>query len=250
MERLNTDTMRMRMAGVTRWSDAPAQIALFRQLLPEFFSSDSRFDQLVGFGGVGLPNFLRWLDGLGLHDFFSSLDGFRRFDFFSGGLLWFNGNPLAEPAVDFLDHLHQPLNSGQAGEPRWTRRTDRPRGAKIEARRGCQRLVAVRRHFLADEAEFGQVIAQALQFDGGLALVRIRDAAGEQIGVIGEDVDALAATGNGNVKLFAVDGAERARRGDQQHVIHGLALGRVRRDGVAVGEGVEIGRVAPGHRPA
>ena len=54
--------------------------------------------------------------------------------------------------------------------------------------------------FLADETEFGQAIAQGLQFDGGLARVRVGDAAGEQIGVIGEDVDALAATGNAKRK--------------------------------------------------
>jgi len=46
-----------------------------------------------------------------------------------------------------------------------------------------------------------------LEFDGGFAFVRMGDAAGEQFGVIGEDMDALAATGNGDVKLFTVDGA-------------------------------------------
>jgi len=39
----------------------------------------------------------------------------------------------------------------------------------------------------------GQVIAQRLQLNGGLALVRIRDPAGEQLRIIGEDMDALAA---------------------------------------------------------
>ena len=60
-----------------------------------------------------------------------------------------------------------------------------------------------------DEAELGEVVAQRLQLDSGLAFVRIGDTAGEQFGIIGENVDALAATRNGNVKLFAVDGGER-----------------------------------------
>ena len=73
--------------------------------------------------------------------------------------------------------------------------------------------MAVRKHFFqpffGDETELGQAIAEGLQLDSGLARVRISDAAGEQIGVIGEDVDTLAATGNRNVKLFPVDGGKR-----------------------------------------
>ena len=102
--------------------------------------------------------------------------------------------------------------------------------------------MAVRKHFLADETELGQVIAQCLQFDGGLAFVRIGDAAGQQIGVIGEDLDALATSRDGDVKLFAVDGGERAGRSDEQDRIDCFSLRRMRRDGVAVGERVESGQ--------
>src|SRR5207248_7670688 len=63
-----------------------------------------------------------------------------------------------------------------------------------------------------------------------------------QIGIIGEDVAAFPAAGDGDVKLFAVDGGERAGRRHEQDVIDGLALRRVRGDGIAVGEGVEPGR--------
>src|SRR5439155_20032651 len=71
--------------------------------------------------------------------------------------------------------------------------------------------------------------------------MRIGDTAGEQIGVIGEDADALAAAGDGDVKLFAVDGGEGARRGDQEDFIHGLALGGMRRDGVTMRECPVVG---------
>ncbi len=65
------------------------------------------------------------------------------------------------------------------------------------------------RFLTGEETELGQAVAEGLQFDGGLARVRIRDAAGEQIGVIGEDMAAFAATRDGDVKLFPVDGGER-----------------------------------------
>lgn len=58
----------------------------------------------------------------------------------------------------------------------------------------------------------------------------------EQFRIIGEDVAAFAATGNGDVKLFAVDGPEGVRGGDQKNVIDGFALGSVGGDGVAVAE--------------
>ena len=43
-------------------------------------------------------------------------------------------------------------------------------------------------------------VAQTLQLDGGFAFVGIRHSSAEHIGVIGEDVDALATTGNRNAK--------------------------------------------------
>jgi hypothetical protein len=67
----------------------------------------------------------------------------------------------------------------------------------------------------------------------------------KQLAVIGENAAALAAAGNRDVELLAVDGWERAGRGDQEDVIDGLALGGVGSDGVAVGELAVIGRQNP-----
>ncbi len=74
-------------------------------------------------------------------------------------------------------------------------------------RRGADILLLLR---LSQETEFGQVIAQALEFDGSLAFVRIGDATREQFGVIGEHMDTLAPARNGNVELFTVHRAEGA----------------------------------------
>ena len=62
--------------------------------------------------------------------------------------------------------------------------------------------------FPPNEAELGHIVTQSLQFDGGLAFTRIRYAAGQQFSIIGENVDALTTTRNGDVKLFSVDGSE------------------------------------------
>ena len=45
--------------------------------------------------------------------------------------------------------------------------------------------------------------------------------------------------------MFLIDGGQRAGRGHDQHFIHGLALGGVRRDGVAVRERAVFGRNHP-----
>jgi hypothetical protein len=67
---------------------------------------------------------------------------------------------------------------------------------------GRWRLVAVRKHFfqpfLGDETEFGQTVAEGLQFDSGLARVRVGDAAGEQIGVAGFLDSTLVGCGGGD----------------------------------------------------
>jgi hypothetical protein len=130
---------------------------------------------------------------------------------------------VAEPAGEFFDDLDETLHGSQAGGARLAHRAD---GAETRVATGGAYIPgsgAV--HGLpggGKETEPGQVIAQTLEFDGGLAFVRIGDAAGEQVGVVGEDVDALAAPGNRNIKLFAVDGAEGARGGDEQDFIDGL----------------------------
>ena len=129
---------------------------------------------------------LRRLDRLGLRGLLS--------DFFRDDFFGFETEVFAHPAAHLFSDLGESLHRRQPGCPilahgHRAHGADRP---KILARRGRRRLVVVRKHFLADETELGQVIAQCLQFDGGLAFVRIGDAAGQQIGVIGEDLDALA----------------------------------------------------------
>ena len=58
----------------------------------------------------------------------------------------------------------------------------------------------------------------------------------EQLGVIGVHPRAFSRPRNPHVKLLLADGRERQRRGDDQDLIDGLALGGVRGDGVAVGK--------------
>jgi len=77
MERLNADAVRVGMASVTGWSDAPTQVAPFRQFLPEFLGCDSRFDELARLDGFRLSRFDRRFSGLGLDDRFSLLKGLR-----------------------------------------------------------------------------------------------------------------------------------------------------------------------------
>ncbi len=67
----------------------------------------------------------------------------------------------------------------------------------------------------------------------------------KHVAVIGENLAAFAPTRNADVKLFLIDGGQRTRRRDNQNFIHRLALGGVRRDGVAVRERAIIGRNHP-----
>ena len=161
------------------------------------------------------------LDGLGLLDFLG--------DFFRDDLFGFE--VFAHPAAHLFGDLDEPLHWRQPGCPVLAHghRAHGAHGSKILARRGRRRLVAVRKHFFlepirAAETEFGQLLAEGHQLDGGLAFMRIGDTAGEQIGVIGEDVAAFAAAGDGDVKLFAVDSGEGARGSHEQDVVHCLAL--------------------------
>jgi len=143
-------------------------------------------------------NLFGLLDRLGLPDFFG--DHFRLLD----------ADPFSEPAAQVLDDLSQALHRSQASQSRGPCLTHRTHRAEVLTHVHCWRRSLFFQPFLpGNETELGQAIAEGLQFDGGLAFVRIPDAAGEQIGVISEDVDALTATGNGNVKLFPVDGGER-----------------------------------------
>ena len=68
------------------------------------------------------------------------------------------------------------------------------------------------------------LLAEGHQLDGGLAFMRIGDAAGQQIGVIGEDVTAFATARDGDVKLFAINGGERTGGRHEQDVIDSFAL--------------------------
>ena len=48
----------------------------------------------------------------------------------------------------------------------------------------------------AGKIKLGEFLMECRQFDGGLALVRVRDAASELFRIIGENLDALTATRN------------------------------------------------------
>lgn len=62
--------------------------------------------------------------------------------------------------------------------------------------------------FPPNEAKFGHIVTQSLQFNGRLAFTRIRYPLGQQFSIVGENVDALTPTRNGDVKLFSIDGSE------------------------------------------
>jgi hypothetical protein len=49
----------------------------------------------------------------------------------------------------------------------------------------------------------------------------------QHLGIVRKDLTAFAATRNTDLKLFLIDGGQRTRRGDQQNLIHRLALGGV-----------------------
>ena len=119
---------------------------------------------------------------------------------------------------------------------------------------GCQtnvvgRLLALAQTGAGRESFFGQGLAQLDQVEGGGAGAGIPHAPLQQFPVIGENVAMFPASGNRNVKLFAVDGGERFGGGDQKNIVHRFALGGVRRDGVAVAETpVSGGSVRPSAR--
>ena len=116
---------------------------------------------------------------------------------------------FSEPVAHVLDELSQALHRGKAGQARGACLTHRTHGPEVIAGDHHRRRSFFFQPFFPNETELGQAVAEGLQFDSGLARVRIRNPPGEQIGVIGEDVDAFPATGNGNVKLLAVDGGKR-----------------------------------------
>jgi hypothetical protein len=64
----------------------------------------------------------------------------------------------------------------------------------------------------------------------------------EQLGVVGVNPGAFPRPGNPHVKTLLRNGGERLRRGDDQDLIDGLALGGVGGDGVAVGKRAIVGR--------
>ena len=92
-EKLNADTMGMRMSGIAGRGDTTTQFAANGLSLRAHFPDwEHRFDTIIWFYGLG------WLYGL------------SQFDFFDSGFLWLKAETFAEPAGDFLDDLRQPLN--------------------------------------------------------------------------------------------------------------------------------------------
>ena len=71
------------------------------------------------------------------------------------------------------------------------------------------------------------------------------DVGAKEISIVREDPASLASARDADVELFLAGGGQGAGRGDHQHLIHGLALGGVGRDGVAVGECAVVPRNHP-----
>ncbi len=117
--------------------------------------------------------------------------------------------------------MNEALKRSQAGGAGSSHRSHNP---KVWRDRSTRWLRRGRRW---DEAQFGEFLPQPLQFDRGFAFVRDSYAAGKKVSVIGEHVDALATSGDADVELLTIHGAEGPRGGDQQHLVHGLALGRM-----------------------
>ena len=65
------------------------------------------------------------------------------------------------------------------------------------------------------------------RFHSGHALARVSDMSAEQLFVVGEYAALIASTRDGDVKLFAMNGGQRARRGDNEDAIDGFSLGGV-----------------------
>ena len=61
-------------------------------------------------------------------------------------------------------------------------------------------------------------------FHGGQPFSGMGDVRTQPFRIVGKNLDALPSPRDRNVKLLAVDGGERFLRGDQQHIIHGLAF--------------------------
>ncbi len=90
------------------------------------------------------------------------------------------------------------------------------------------------------EPMFGQLVAQALQLKGSLARVGVLNATGEQIGIIGEDLDAFPRPRNPHIKTLATHGCKRPRQSNEESDIDGFPLGRVRGDLVGLAESLAV----------
>ena len=82
-------------------------------------------------------------------------------------------------------------------------------------------------------------------FHGGQPFAGMSDVRTQPLNVISEHLAAFASARDADVKLLLMDGGQRTRRRHDQHFIHGLALGGVRRDGVAVSERAVVFRNHP-----
>jgi len=151
--------------------------------------------------GFGWFDRFRVLNRLGLPDFLP--DGFCfRNSFFRLGT-----KPFLHPAAHIFDNGGQALRRRQPGGPARTQ-IQRPHGPNVF---GFGRCCIFRHRFTtASETELGQIIAQPLQFNGRLALVRIRHSLAQQFSVISKDANPLAAPRNGDVKLTAASEREEA----------------------------------------
>ena len=120
------------------------------RLLPVVF-----FNALAHFRAQRAAHLLRLFDGLAWRNLFG--------DFFGDNFFGFE--VFAHPAADLFSDLGEPLHGREPGCPPGGRVAHRAHGPKIFLR-GRHGLFF--QPFFPDEAKFGQVIAQGLEFDGGL----------------------------------------------------------------------------------
>lgn len=137
-----------------------------------------------------------------------------------------DAQPVPEPVVQRLrPPMGEALGRGQAFGAQVPHLPPRPADRDDDARR-------FRPHDRCDgrsprETGLRQCVPQSVQLDGGLAGVGILDPSAEQLGVVGVHTCAFPRPRDRHIKLLLGNRRERLRRGDDQDLIDGLALGGV-----------------------
>lgn len=105
-----------------------------------------------------------------------------------------------------------------------------------------------KRNLLREKPSLQQRVFEFQEFESGLTSAGSSDTLLEELFVISENDTAFPTTGDGDLKLLAVDGWKGNRGSDHEHFIDGFVLGSMGSDGIAVtklpvigGNGAAIG---------